>query len=73
MAVILQHGSTGTYCQNVVRDILDAYFYGKTVDDEGNLVMPEELAASSAVSDEEGDASSNASGETSSQGTASAE
>lgn len=73
VAVILQHGSTGTYCQNVVRDILDAYFYGKTVDDEGNLVMPEELAASSAVSDEEGDASSNASGETSSQGTASAE
>ena len=43
----------------------DAYFYGKTVDDEGNLVMPEELAASSAVSGRRGDASSNASGETS--------
>lgn len=49
-AVVLQHGSSGTYCQAVVRDILDAYFYGKTVDDEGNLVMPESSAASSVAS-----------------------
>ena len=58
-AVILQHGSTGTYCQNVVRDILDAYFYGKTVDEEGNLVMPDEISASSAVSNASGESSSN--------------
>jgi penicillin-binding protein 2 len=24
----------------VAKDILDAYFYGKTVDENGNLVMP---------------------------------
>lgn len=72
VAVILQHGSTGTYCQAVVRDILDAYFYGKTVDDEGNLVMPEELAASSAAAKEtSGTEASGGSGGTRPQGTSS--
>lgn len=50
VAVVLQHGATGTYCQQVVKDLLDAYFYGKTVDEEGNLVMPEDQSASSTAS-----------------------
>ncbi|MCI1966085.1 MAG: penicillin-binding protein [Oscillospiraceae bacterium] len=50
IAVVLEHGATGKYCMTVAKDALDAYFYGKTVDEKGNLVMPsasEQTAGSS--------------------------
>ena len=47
LAVVLEHGATSLYSNSVAKDILDAYFYGKTVDKNGNLVMP---SASSEVS-----------------------
>ena len=37
VAVVLEHGSTGTYCQNVVEDLLDAYFYGAAVQEDGAI------------------------------------
>ena len=37
VAVVLEYGSRGTYSMNVAKDIFDAYFYGKTVDENGNL------------------------------------
>jgi len=40
VAVVLEHGATGKYCMTVAKDALDAYFYGKTVDANGNLVIP---------------------------------
>ena len=40
VAVVLEHGATGKYCMSVAKDVLDAYFYGKAVDKNGNLVMP---------------------------------
>lgn len=40
LAVVLEHGATSLYSNSVAKDILDAYFYGKTVDASGNLVMP---------------------------------
>lgn len=40
VAVVLDHGATSSYCQNVVVDILNAYFYDATVDEEGNIVVP---------------------------------
>lgn len=40
LAVVLEHGATSLYSNSVAKDILDAYFYGKTVDENGNLVMP---------------------------------
>jgi penicillin-binding protein 2 len=40
IAVVLEHGAYGKYSMTVAKDILDAYFYGKTVDENGNLVMP---------------------------------
>lgn len=46
VAVVLEYGSRGTYSMNVAKDIFDAYFYGKTVDENGNLVMPEETNSS---------------------------
>ncbi len=40
LAVVLEHGATSLYSNSVAKDILDAYFYGKTVDAGGNLVTP---------------------------------
>ena len=40
VAVVLQYGAKGTYCQEVAKDVFDAYFYGKTVDKNGELVFP---------------------------------
>lgn len=40
VAVVLEHGATSKYSLTVAKDIYDAYFYGKTVDADGNLVMP---------------------------------
>ncbi len=48
IAVVLEHGATGKYVQAVAKDIFDAYFYGKTVDAQGNLVMPSAVSSSSA-------------------------
>lgn len=42
VAVVLQYGAKGTYSQEVAKDIFDAYFYGKTVDKNGELVFPSE-------------------------------
>lgn len=40
VSVVLEHGATSKYSLAVAKDIFDAYFYGKTVDANGNLVMP---------------------------------
>nr|WP_319489630.1 penicillin-binding transpeptidase domain-containing protein [uncultured Caproiciproducens sp.] len=40
VAVVLEHGATSLYSNTIAKDIFDAYFYGKTVDSSGNLVMP---------------------------------
>ena len=40
VAVVLEHGATSKYSLTVAKDIFDAYFYGKTVDANGSLVMP---------------------------------
>lgn len=40
IAVVLEHGATSSYCQYVVRDMLDAYFFGKAVDEDGNIYTP---------------------------------
>jgi Cell division protein FtsI/penicillin-binding protein 2 len=61
VAVVLEHGATSKYCNQVAKDVLDAYFYGKTVDANGNLVMPNQSAASSGVSGASSAASSAAS------------
>jgi penicillin-binding protein 2 len=50
VAVILPHGGTSTYSLAVAKDIFDSYFYGKTVDEKGNIVMPSQQASSAASS-----------------------
>ncbi len=51
VAVVLSHGATGKYSMQVAKDLFDAYFFGKTVDSSGNLVMPSaSQQASSAAS-----------------------
>lgn len=40
VAVVLEYGASGTYSTNVAKDIFDAYFYGKVLDGDGNLVTP---------------------------------
>jgi penicillin-binding protein 2 len=50
VAVVLEHGATGKFCNQVAKDAMDAYFYGKMVDANGNLVMPNASGSSSAVS-----------------------
>ena len=40
VAVMLEHGSTGRYSMQVAKDLLDAYFYGTSVDESGNIVFP---------------------------------
>ena len=42
VAVVLQYGAAGTYSMQVAKDIFDAYFYGLTVDENGELVFPQE-------------------------------
>ena len=54
-AVVLDHGSSGTYCQNVVRDILDAYFYDAEVGDDGVIRTESERRQAAA---QNGDAAS---------------
>lgn len=46
IAVVLEHGATSKYSNQVAKDIFDAYFFGKTVDDSGNLVIPSSSVAS---------------------------
>lgn len=51
-AVVLDHGSSGRYCQYVVQDILDAYFYDAEVCEDGVIRTAEEreeLAAQQAA------------------------
>ena len=40
VAVILEYGAKGTYSTGVAKDIFDAYFFGKTVDENGNMTTP---------------------------------
>lgn len=67
VAVVLEHGATSKYCNQVAKDVLDAYFYGKTVDASGNLVMPNQPAASPGVSGASSAGSSAAASATSSR------
>ena len=55
VAVVLDHGATSSYCQNVVIDLLNAYFYDATVEEDGNITMPKQESAgnSSSSSSEE--------------------
>lgn len=50
IAVMLEHGSASAYSNAVAKDIFDAYFYGKTVDSKGNIVMPSTTSSSGAAS-----------------------
>lgn len=40
IAVVLEHGSNGTYSKNIARDMLNAYFYDAYVNDKGEVVLP---------------------------------
>lgn len=40
IAVVLEHGSSGTYSKNVARDMLNAYFYDAYVNEDGEVVLP---------------------------------
>lgn len=40
VAVVLEYGASGVYSTGVAKDIFDAYFYGKVLDEDGNLVTP---------------------------------
>ena len=60
VAVVLDHGATGKYSMQVAKDVFDAYFYGKTVDSSGNLVIP---SASSTQSGQASSAQSSSSGD----------
>lgn len=51
VAVVLEYGARGAYSMDVAKDIFDAYFYGKTVDENGNIVMPEKDKSSSNAND----------------------
>lgn len=53
VAVVLQYGAKGTFSQEVAKDIFDAYFYGKTVDENGELVFPEENAGENGTGSEQ--------------------
>jgi len=64
VAVVLEHGATSMYSNAVAKDIFDAYFYGKTVDASGNLVMPSASGTASGASS--GTVSGTASGQASS-------
>lgn len=50
VAVVLEHGATSLYSNSVAKDVLDAYFYGKTVDEKGNIVMPSASSTASGAS-----------------------
>ncbi len=45
IAVVLEHGDVSSYCQNVVVDLLNAYFYDTTVDENGNIYSPPQQQA----------------------------
>jgi penicillin-binding protein 2 len=40
VAVVIEYGTSGVYSTGVAKDIFDAYFYGKVLDEDGNLVTP---------------------------------
>ena len=40
IAVVLEHGSNGTYSKNIARDMLNAYFHNAYVDEKGEIVVP---------------------------------
>ena len=40
IAVVIEYGDKSTYSMNVVEDLLNAYFYGAYVDDDGNIQIP---------------------------------
>lgn len=40
VAVVLEYGASGKYSMAVAKDIFDAYFYGKVLDENGNMITP---------------------------------
>ena len=50
VAVVLEYGATGKFSTSVAKDIFDAYFFGKTVDKDGNLVFAKDTEKSSSSS-----------------------
>lgn len=40
IAVVMEYGANSTYSLNVAEDIFNAYFYGMTLDEDGNLTSP---------------------------------
>ena len=47
IAVVLEHGATSKYSNQIAKDIFDAYFFGKTVDANGNFVTSPAVSAAS--------------------------
>lgn len=72
IAVILPHGGTSTYSLAVAKDTFDAYFYGKTVDANGNIVMPSQQTSSSGTPASSGSSSASSPASSASSGAASA-
>lgn len=50
ISVVLEHGATSKYSNQVAKDIFDAYFFGAKVDDSGNIVIPSKTTTDSAAS-----------------------
>ena len=53
IAVVLQYGATSRFSNAVAKDLFDAYFYGYTVDDSGDIVKPVENDPQTGVSNTE--------------------
>ncbi len=66
VAVVLEHGATSKFSLTVAKDIFDAYFFGKTVDASGNLVMPSSSGTESGSSNVSSTAGSSSQGTVSS-------
>lgn len=54
IAVMMPHGSNSNFSLGVSKDIFDAYFYGTTVDANGNIVTPSATTSSPAASSASG-------------------
>ena len=68
VAVVLEYGATSLYPNTIAKDIFDAYFFGKTVDASGNLVMPSASNTASSNSSGSSTVSSSSSSASSSSG-----
>ena len=73
IAVVLQYGARSQFSNGVAQDLFNAYFFGYTVDTEGNVVPPPQEDASDSSADSAGSADSADSADTSEPAAASAE